>query len=81
MVLEPRMILALISDWFIVKPVYHGEDLCIAFQPMTVKAPVQSWAWWCMPVIPTLRRQRQAKLCEFKASLVSIVSSWPSRAT
>jgi hypothetical protein len=19
-----------------------------------------SWAWWCMPLIPTLRRQRQA---------------------
>ena len=28
-----------------------------------------------MPVIPTLRRQRQADLCEFEASMVYRVSS------
>jgi hypothetical protein len=27
------------------------------------------WAWWCTPVIPALRRQRQD---EFKASLDSV---------
>ena len=26
--------------------------------------------WWCTPLIPSLGRQRQADLCEFKASLV-----------
>uniref|UniRef100_A0A8C6W909 Histone-lysine N-methyltransferase n=1 Tax=Nannospalax galili TaxID=1026970 RepID=A0A8C6W909_NANGA len=30
-------------------------------------------AWWCTPLIPALRRQRQVDLCEFKASLVYIV--------
>ena len=34
-----------------------------------------------MPLIPALGRQRQADLCEFKASLVYIVSSRPARAT
>jgi small-conductance mechanosensitive channel len=29
--------------------------------------------WWHRPFIPALRRQRQAALCEFKASLVYIV--------
>ena len=28
-----------------------------------------NWAWWCTPLIPALRRQRQAELYEFKASL------------
>jgi hypothetical protein len=27
-------------------------------------------AWWPTPLIPAFRRQRQADLCEFKASLV-----------
>ena len=26
--------------------------------------------WWCTPLIPALRRQRQVDLCEFKANLV-----------
>jgi hypothetical protein len=28
--------------------------------------------WWRRPLIPALGRQRQVKLCEFKASLVYI---------
>ena len=28
------------------------------------------WPWWCTPLIPALRRQRQVDLCEFEASLV-----------
>lgn len=36
------MILALIFRLVIVKPVYHGEDPCIAFQPMTVKKFLQN---------------------------------------
>ena len=34
-----------------------------------------------MPLIPALRRQRQADLCEFEASLVYIASSRTARAT
>ena len=39
--------------------------------------------WWCMPLIPALRRQkqRQMDLCEFEASLVYRVSSRKARAT
>ena len=33
--------------------------------------------WWHTPLIPTLRRQRQVGLCEFKASLIYIVSCRP----
>jgi hypothetical protein len=33
-----------------------------------------SWAWWLTGLISALKRQRQAELCEFKASLVYIVS-------
>jgi hypothetical protein len=33
-------------------------------------------AWCCWPLIPALRKQRQAVVCEFKASLVY---KWSSR--
>jgi hypothetical protein len=39
-----------------------------------------SWEWWCMPGLLALRRQWQANLCEFKASLVYIMSSSTVRA-
>jgi hypothetical protein len=29
-----------------------------------------SWAWWHLPLIPALRRQRQVNLSKFKASQV-----------
>lgn len=31
-------------------------------------------AWWCMPLVPALREQRQADFYEFKDILVYIVS-------
>jgi hypothetical protein len=37
--------------------------------------------WWHLPLIPTLGRQRQEALCEFKASLVYKSSSRIARAT
>lgn len=36
---------------------------------------------WCLPLTPTLGRQRQAELCELQASLVYIVHSRTARAT
>ena len=37
--------------------------------------------WWSMTLIPALRRQRQAHLCEFKASLLYRASTRTARAT
>jgi hypothetical protein len=37
--------------------------------------------WWCMPLIPVLKRQRKEDLCEFKSSLVYRASSRIARAT
>jgi hypothetical protein len=37
-----------------------------------------SQVWWCTPLNPALRRQRQADLCEFEASLVYKSSSGQS---
>jgi hypothetical protein len=36
--------------------------------------------WWCTRLIPALGRQKQVALCEFKASLVDIMSSRTVRA-
>ena len=38
-------------------------------------------AWGRTPLIPALRRQRQEDLCEFKVSLIYIVSFRTARAT
>jgi hypothetical protein len=35
----------------------------------------KSRLWWLRPLTPALRRQRQADICEFEASLVYIVNS------
>jgi hypothetical protein len=42
------------------------------------KAHQDGRRWW--PLIPALRRQRQADLCVFEASLVYIVSSRTTKA-
>ena len=41
----------------------------------------ESRAWWRMPLIPALGRQRQVNLCEFEASLVYRESFRTPRAT
>jgi hypothetical protein len=40
-----------------------------------------SQAWWHITLFPALGRQRQADVCEFKASLVYRVISRTARAT
>ena len=35
--------------------------------------------WWCTPLMPALRRQRQVEPWEFQASLVYVVSSRASQ--
>jgi hypothetical protein len=42
-------------------------------------SPGTRW-WWLMPLIPGLRRQRQADVYEFEASLVYRVRSWTAKA-
>jgi hypothetical protein len=39
------------------------------------KTTLLGGAWWLRPLIPALGGQRLADFCEFKASLVYIVSS------
>jgi hypothetical protein len=36
--------------------------------------------WWYTPIIPALRSQRKADLCEFKTSLVYRMSSKTAKA-
>lgn len=35
------------------------------------------WAWWCMPLVPMLVRQRQEDHCEFQDSLIYAASPRP----
>ena len=42
----------------------------IQFLKICLPAPIPSWAQWCMPLNPGLRRKRQEDLCEFEDSLV-----------
>ena len=42
---------------------------------MLIKCLILAGWWWHTPLIPALRRKRQADLCEFEASLVYRVSS------
>ena len=57
-----------------------NKQLKIEFQNK-FKSMVLCWAWWCMPVISALRRQRQGDFCiQFKVILVYKVSSRTARA-
>jgi hypothetical protein len=38
-----------------------------------------SLAWWFMPLIPAVQRQRQVDHCELKASLIYLVTSRATR--
>ena len=40
----------------------------------------KSQVWWCVPLISALRQQRKVDFSEFRASLVSTLSSRPARA-
>jgi hypothetical protein len=46
----------------------------------TKKLKGTGW-WWCTPLISAPRRQRQAHLCEFKASLVYRMNSRTAKVT
>lgn len=39
----------------------------------------QSQIWWCMPLFPALRKQKEVDLCELAAGLVYIISFRPTR--
>ena len=57
-----------------------NKQLKIEFQNK-FKTMLVCWAWWCMPVISALRRQRQVDFCiQFKVILVYKVSSRTARA-
>ena len=57
-----------------------NKQLKIEFQNK-FKSMVLCWAWWCMPVISALRRQRQVDFCiQFKVILVYKVRSRTARA-
>ena len=45
----------------------------------TLKPLYQTKAWWCIPLIPSVRSQRQVELCGLEASLVYIVNSRASQ--
>jgi hypothetical protein len=51
------------------------KPICRDFSQYTLKNPVSGH----MPLIPALQRQRQADLCEFKASLVNRANSKTTR--
>lgn len=50
-------------------------------EPHTLKNNNYAKWWWCMPLIPTLRRERQVGLCDLEASLVYRVTSKTAKAT
>lgn len=56
-----------------------GEDLFERQKEKECLRIRKGQAWWCMPLILTLGRQRQADFCEFKTSLVDALSSLPVR--
>lgn len=43
------------------------------------KTPLLCWVWWCMPLFPALRRQRQEDSFDFLVNLVYIMSSRTSQ--
>ena len=46
----------------------------------SLKKTIVSRTWQYMPLIPALGRQKQADFCQFKASLIYIVSSVTGKA-
>ena len=54
---------------------------CVCALSFTAVKKNTSWAYWHASLILAPRRQRQADLYEFEASLLYIVSFRPARAT
>jgi hypothetical protein len=48
-----------------------GDQLLFEYKPEVRSTPIEHcFRWWHVPLIPALGKQKQAELCEFKASLV-----------
>ena len=53
--------------FYSVLKIYAGlEEIMKKFKVFEIKKKESSWVWWYTPLIPTLQRQRQTNLCEFK---------------
>jgi hypothetical protein len=64
-------------------PIFFGPGVPLYWGIYSLRvqwASLSSDGRWILLLIPELRRQRQADLCDFEASWVCIVRSWPARA-